>query len=503
MAGFLTRITRAAFAGLEQRSSLENPQVPLSYPAEWLLDIFNGGRTDSGVRVSELTALQVGTVFACVNTISNAMAQLPLEVYERKIINSRHAQKKAYDHNLWDLLHKEPNPEMTSFTWIKTMLVHDLLWSNAYTEIQRDASNQIIGLWPRNPARTRAIRSLRSMVIEGTLHPAGTLLYETSESLMNNSGPVGTDSADFALANRRLILAEDMIHVPGLSLDGRVGQGTIYLTRQIIGLALATEKYGAKFFGNGARPAGILTIPSKMEDKAIDNLRRSWAEAHGGENQFKVAVLEQGVKFEKIAATPEEGQMLQTRNYQRAELCAIFNMPPHMVAAVDKASGKSTVEQNSIEFLTYCLSPWRKAWEQELERKLFPKLGRTANKYTAKFDTRHLLYPDAESRSKFYASGRQWGYLNKNDIREMEGFNPDETEAGELYMVQVNMQNDQALVEGGAADGAKPPIPEAKNTGKPVKTVASQQAGNKKKGRRDYDSTESEDATETPNTAQE
>jgi HK97 family phage portal protein len=477
----------------EYRSSLENPQVPLSYPAEWLLDIFNGGRTDSGIRVSEMTALQVGTVYACVNIISNGFASMPLNVYERLITKAgRVIKKKAFDHSLMPLLNCEPNVEMTTFTWLKTMMIHDLLWGNAFTEIQRDGANQIIGLWPRNPARTRAIRCLKPLLLEGTIHPAGTLIYETTENLADNDTPSAAENTELHLGKRRLILAEDMIHVPGMSLDGRVGQSTIWLSRQIIGLALATEKYGAKFFGNGARPAGILKLPNKLEEKAIENLRRSWAEAHGGENQFKVAVLEQGIEFQKIAATPEEGQMLGTRNYQRSEICSVFNVPLHMVASGDAKSGKSNVEQNSIEFVLYCLTPWITAWEKELQRKLFPKMGRTANKFVPKFDKRHLLYPDADSRAKFYASGRQWGYLSKNDVLDFEDMNPDESPAGDVYMVQVNMQNDQALVEGGAADGAKPPVPKAPApvpvapaaaapAAKPAKGKASQAAGKGKK----------------------
>jgi HK97 family phage portal protein len=450
-----------AAAAFEKRSSLENPQVPLSFPAEWLLDIFNGGRTDSGIRVSEMTALQVATVYACVNIISSAFACLPLNVYERLEIRGRQGKKKAPNHPLMNLLHNEPNEEMTSFNFLKTVMVHDLLFGNAFVEIQRHPKTAAIdALWPRNPARTKAIRLLRPMTIEGTVYPGGTLLYETTENLMSSDpNAVEVQGAKVEEGVRRLILAEDMLHVPGLSLDGRVGQSTVFLARQIIGLALATEKYGAKFFGNGARPAGILTLPNKPEDKAIENLRRSWAEAHGGENQFKVAVLEAGVKFEKIAATPEEGQMLQTRNYERAEICSVFNVPLHMVAASEKA-GKSNVEQSSIEFVLYCLSPWIISWEKEFERKLFPKVGRTANQYFPHFDRRHLLYPDADSRAKFYASGRQWGYLTKNDILELEDLNPDESPAGDICMVQVNMQSDKALVPGGSADGSRKPAPE-------------------------------------------
>jgi HK97 family phage portal protein len=442
------------FNSFEQRTSIENPQTPLSYPAEWLLDIFNGGRTDSGIRVSEMTALQVGTVFACVNTIANGVASLPLQVYERLISDNRHTKKVAHDHNLYPLLHDAPNTEMTTHTWIKTLMCHSLLWGNGYCEIQRDGTNQIIGIWPRNPARTRPIRNTRPILIEGDTLAPGTLIFETMESLMSNSDPSTADNQetnDLHLGTRRLVLAEDMIHVPGLSLDGRLGQGTVYLARQIMGLALATEKYGAKFFGNGARPAGILTIPNALEDKAVENLRRSWAEAHGGENQFKVAVLEKGVEFAKIASTPDEGQMNATRQYQRTEIAAVFGVPLHMVAANDKGGGKSNVEQQSIEFVLYCLNPWLNALEQEFARKIFPKVGRSAGKYFAKFDVRRLLYPSADSRAKFYASGKQWGYLSSNDIRELEDMNPIDDGGGDLYWAPVNMQPATMPVTGGPA----------------------------------------------------
>jgi HK97 family phage portal protein len=429
----------------EYRSSLENPQTPLSYPAEWLLDIFNGGRTDSGIRVSEMTALQVGTVLACVNLIGNGVAGLPLNVYEKVITDNRLAKRLAHNHDLFDVLANEPNPEMTRFTWMKTAIVHDLLWGNSYSEIQRDNGNQIIGLWPRNPSRTRPIRTLRPLRIEGDILPAGSLVYETTESLMDNNPSTATDSPNFndnlSLGTRRIVLAEDMLHVPGLSLDGRLGQGPVYLARQIIGLSLATEKYAAKFFGNGARPLGILEYPAKMDELAIENLRRSWSEAHGGENTHKTGILEQGVKYIKVGSTPEEGQMLNTREFQRNEICSIFNVPPHMVGDLEK-SARSNVEQGAIEFVLYCLGPWLEAYEQEFRRKLFPKRGRTSNKFFAKFDARRLMYPDAESRAVFYTSGKQNGYLNSNDIRELEDMNPIPAEqGGDVYTVQVNMQN--------------------------------------------------------------
>ena len=456
---WLTRMFDGAVSrALELRTSLENPQTPLSYPAEWLLDIFNGGRTDSGIRVSEMTALQVGTVFAAVNLISDGVSSLPVHVYQKTKIAGRASKSIADDSSLYGIIHQNPNPEMTNAVFMKTLIVHDLLWGNAYAEIERNASAQIIALWPRNPARTRPIRLLKALTLEGDLLPPGTMLYETSDSLEDCSSAVIDENPDKSTMTnsglRRLVLAENMIHVPGLSLDGRLGQSTVWLARQAFGLALATEKYGAKFFGNGARPAGILTLPNKLEDKAIDTLRRSWAEAHGGENQFRIAVLEQGVKYEKIAATPEEGQMLETRRYEREEICAIFGVPAHMVCAQEKG-GKSNVEQSSIEFVLYCLHPWLNRYEQEFGRKLFPTMGRSAGKYFVKFDTRKLMYPDAAARSTFYSQGKQWGFLNTNMILELEDMNPvEDKKVGETFWQPINMQDAGDPQKLGAEDQA-------------------------------------------------
>lgn len=434
--------------GIQKRSSLENPGTPLSYPAEWLLDIFNGGRTDSGLRVSEMTALQVTTVFQCVTIIANGIASHPLHVIERSIQDGRVSKKIAYDHPLYELLSHEPNPEMTSTTFRRTIQCHKLLWGNGYAEIERDLNtSRIIAIWPRNPARTRPVRLTSAATIEGTVYPPGTMCYETYDPL-RDSQILEQDNNNQHYGFRRIVLAEDMLHFPGLSLDGRIGQDVVILARQAVGLALATEKYGAKFFGNGAIPQGILGVPGDMTDVQWETLKRSWAESHGGENSHKTGVLPPGVTYTKTGSSPNEGQMIETRQHQRLEIASMFNVPGHMVGVNGDDAGKSTVEQSSIEFKLFCLDPHIVDWEQELKRKLFPTSGsgyisiRARNdkaKYGASFDMRKLMYPDAGSRATFYGSGKQWGYLCTNDIHELEGMNPVEDGSGDKYWMPQNM----------------------------------------------------------------
>ncbi len=486
MANLIQKAARSAvayalFGGRgERRSSLENPQTPLSFPAEWLLDIFNGGRTDSGIRVSELTALQVSTVMACINVISRGVGMLPLHVFERAMQQKRVAKYKAHDHYLYPTLRKEPNCEMTATTFFRTFMCHALLWGNAYAEITYDKGGRVHSIWPRNPHMTTPQRLLQKEYIDGDWHPAGTLVYRTSEQFnqaINEDGSIKQSGFE------RIILAENMIHVPGLTIDGRIGQSTIWLARQIIGLALASEKYSAKFFGNGAVPRGILEIANDMEEKAVEELRRQWHEAHGGENSHKVAVLTAGMKFTPIAFNAEQSQLLETRKFQRGEIAALFNVPGHMVGDTNE-KGKSNVEQSSIEFLTYTLTPWLVAIEQEFERKLFPDKGQTANKFFPKFDTHILKYPDAATRAQLFNGGKQWGYLNTNDIHEFEDLNPVSGPGGERYWMPINMQDaDDPQTLGANAQAAfdknnpehssvKPPTPALNLTLAPGKTVA-------------------------------
>lgn len=433
--GFFERTMNAL--GFERRSSLENPQTPLSYPAEWLLDIFNGGRTDAGLRISEMVALQSATVFQCVMIIANAMATSPFNVYERQPDGGK---KIAADHPLNYLLNKRPNPEMTSATLRRTVQCHKLLWGNGYIEIERNPNtNRIVALWPRNPARTRPVRTLAPMELEGTLWPQGTMMYETYD-FMKDTQIMEQDNDNQNYGFRRLVLAEDMIHMPGLSLDGRLGQDVVILARQAIGLALAAEKFGAKFFGNGAIPTGVFATPGDMTDVQLEVFKRSWAESHGGENHHKTGVLPPGVTYTKTGATPEEGQMLQTRQHQKSEIASFFNVPSHMVGVKDNDAGKSSVEQSSIEFKLFCVDPHANDWEQEFEVKLFPAKGPVMSKFYAGFDMRKLMYPTAESRALLYNGGKQWGYLTTNRIADMEGWNPADDGTGEQYWMPINMQ---------------------------------------------------------------
>lgn len=448
----------------EVRSSLENPQTPLSHPAEWLLDIFNGGRTDSGIRVSEMTALQVTTIFACCEIKAGAIGALHLKIFEKQVTpDGRLKRVIAHDHDYWDLLEHQPNPEMSAFTLKKTLQVHRMLWGNCYAEFQRDRNSRIVAIWPRNPARMRPHRLMKATKIVTSdgleiVGRAGQMVYVTTEGMETESMDPENPSPDpQGPGGDRYILPEDILHIPGLSLDGRIGQDVIQLARNAVGLALATEKFAGKFFGNGAVGRGMFMVPGgsiSNEDRA--QLVQELLAAYGGENIHRPMLLDGGLEYKETATKPNEAQFLETREHQVVEICRIFTVPPHMVGVTEKTSRANT-EQIGQEFLTFSLSPDLRAWEQEVKRKMLPppERGRNAaRKFGVFFDTFPLVTPSASDQRAYYQAMIQWGILEPNDVRELMQMNPLDTPGADSTWMQINMAPVDQLFKTPALPGA-------------------------------------------------
>jgi len=229
---------------------------------------------------------------------------------------------------------------------------------------------------------------------------------------------------------------EEILHLPGLGFDGLIGYSPIAMAKHAIGMALATEEYGAKFFANGANPGGVLEHPGVIKD--IQRVKDSWNSAYQGSmNSHRVAVLEEGMKFQAIGIPPEQAQFLETRKFQINEIARIFRIPPHMVGDLEKSSF-SNIEQQSLEFVKYTLNPWVVRWEQALKQSLL--LPSEKQTMFIKFNLDGLLRGDYQGRMQGYATGRQNGWLSTNDIRELEDLNRVPTaEGGDLYLVNGNM----------------------------------------------------------------
>lgn len=391
--GVLSRL----LGGAEKRGTLRNPSP------EDLLALARH-RTTTGVSVTPESALAYSAVLACIRVLSESVATLPFILYERL----DRGKQRATEHWLYPLLHDAPNPAMTRFEWMSTVVGHLAGWGNAFAEIQVNGAGQPIALWPLPPNK---------VTVGGS--PVEGLTYSYNDKT-GRPWPIA---------------AERMLHLRGLGSDGVIGYSVLALARESVGLGLATQEFGARWFGNGARPSVVLEHPGVLGDEAYERLRNNWLEKHQGlENSHRVAILEEGMKVETIGIPPEDSQFLETRKFQRTEIASIFRVPPHMIGDLERATF-SNIEQQSIDFVTYTLGPWLSCIEQRIGMSLLSPGER--QRLFAEFLAAGLLRGDIQTRYAAYAVGRNWGWLSANDVRELENLNP--VDGGDMYLVPLNM----------------------------------------------------------------
>ncbi|MCK8826398.1 phage portal protein [Natroniella acetigena] len=380
------------------------------------MKLIGGQPSSTGIDVNEKNALSNTAVWACVTRLSESIASLPLKTY-RKL--EPRGKEPAKDHYLYDVLHDQPNPEMTSFTFRECMQGHVLTWGNAYAEIVFDNAGRVKALWPLLPDRTYPVR-----------HPnTGQIEYRTSIPGMGN----------YKLPAYRVF------HMLGYSWNGLKGYSPIAWHRETIGLGMAAKKYGAKFYANDSRPGGLLKTPEVLDDQARKNLKKSWENAQGGlENAHRVAVLEHGLEWQQTGIPPEDAQYIETRKFETEEVARIYNMPLHKIQDLTNATF-SNIEEQNIDYVVDTLRPWIVRWEQQMKKDLF--LGtETRKNYFPEFLVDGLLRGDIESRYNAYSTARQWGWYSANDIRELENENPI-GEKGDIYMFPQNMISAEQALE--------------------------------------------------------
>lgn len=370
-----------------------------------LREYMRGTQSATGIGITEESAMRAAAVYACVRVISETVASLPLHVYQRK---DERSKVRAYSHPLYRLLHDRPNSWQTSFEFREMLQSHLCLRGRAFAYINRDTDGNVRELIPLHPDHV-TVEQL----------PDYSLVYRVDRS---------------HLRREPVVLGQSQIlHLRGLSSDGVDGRSVIGDAREALGLALATQEYGARFFRNDATPGVVLVHPTRLSPEAQKRLEISWNEAHAGSGSARrTAVLEEGMKIERLSMTAEDAQFLETRKFSRSEIAGLFRVPPHMIGDLEKATF-SNIEHQAIDFVVHCIRPWLVRWEQALSRDLFlaPVL------YFAEFNVDGLLRGDIRSRYEAYAIGRQWGWLSRNDIREKENMNP--IEGGDDYLTPLNM----------------------------------------------------------------
>ena len=370
--------------------------------------------------------MQIATVYACVRLLAETVAGLPLHLYKFTDGDEK-GKMRAKDHPLYRILYRQPNPEMTAFSFREVMMTHLLLWGNCYAQIIRDGRNGVLGLYPLLPENVEVDRDEKGQIY---------YIYHA----YTDEKP-GENNKDIYF--RR----DEIFHVPGLGFNGLVGFSPIAMMKNALGTTLAVEKYGSSFFRNGAQPSGVLEHPGVLKDPS--KIRENWSDVYGGANNaHKVAVLEEGMVYKPISLPPEDSQFLSTRQFGVNEICRIFRVPPHMVQNLEHATF-SNIEHQSIDFVVHTLTPWLVRFEQAIIKDLL--MEEEQDTYFPKFNVDGLLRGDYKSRMEGYAIGINNGFMSPNECRRLEQFDciPPE-KGGDSYMVNGSMVR---LEDVGAAYG--------------------------------------------------
>lgn len=388
---------------------------------------FGGAPTATGVKVDESSALNYSAVWAATRILSENIASLPLILYRRL---PKGGKDRDALNPLYRVLHDQPNSKMDSFSFWECSSAHLLNWGNAYAEQERDGAGRVIGLWPIHPSRVY-VEQLSS-----------TNIYHVHSS-DGRSVPVP---------------ASRMLHFTGpLSEDGVIGKGVIQQARESIGLGIATERYGASFFGKGAKPQGVLKHPKALSELAVKNMRVSWAATQGGPENFGMPlILEQGTEWVPISIPPEDAQFLQTRQHNITEIARWYRIPPHMLADLSRATF-SNVEQQSLDFVIQSLRPWLVRIEKAIQRQL---IGDESN--LAEFLVDGLLRGDSVTRTQSLTQRWLNGNICQDEWRAIENLNPLPDGKGQIYFVPMNLTTIERMIEGPQEQA--PPKSPAKET---------------------------------------
>ena len=380
--------TRAAVKVLFGNRQPGDRVITAAYPSE------------AGVHVSEDAAMRFATVHACVRVISEDVGALPLHLYRRLKDGGK---ERATDHPLYALLHDRPNPEMTSVSFREAMMVNALLTGNGYAFIEYERSGRIKALWPMLSSEVQPYRT-----------DAGELRYRAA----------GMD-----------LRASEVFHLPGLGYDGLVGMSPIAYARESIGLGIAAERYGEKFFRNGTHVGGVVSVKDELSDDQFERLRNQFSGMFRGlQNAHGVPVLEGGATYTQLGIPPEDAQFLETRKYQRSEIAAIYRVPPHMIGDLERATF-SNIEQQDLAYLQRSLMPWLVRIEQQGNAKLLADGDRAL--YTMEHDTAGFMRGETATRMQAYSTAIMSGIMTPNEARRRENLNP--LPGGDDILLPLNM----------------------------------------------------------------
>ncbi|WP_335983397.1 phage portal protein [Acinetobacter haemolyticus] len=379
------------------------PQI-ISSPDD-LMRIFGAEYITGGDPVTPLRAMQLATVFTCVRVLAESMGMLPCRLYRRE------GKKKipAEEHKLHDLLYVAPNDFMTAQEFWELLMVCLCLRGNFYA-YKVYALGQVVELLPIDPS-----------TVTPKLKDDWTVEYHVSFK----------DGV-------RVLTQDEIWHVRLFTLDGLNGLNPVAYARKCFSLGLDLEAHASNLFKNGAVTSGVLETEESLTDDAFNRLKTEFTENHTGlANVYRPLILEKGLKWKPTALNFEDSQFLETRNFQKNEICGLYRVPPHLAAMMEKMT-LNNIEHMGMSFVNYSLVPYMTRIESRIKVGLIKPDER--KKYYAKFNAGALLRGDLKSRYEYYGKGIQWGFLSPNDVRELEDMDP--RDGGDVYLTPMNMTTD-------------------------------------------------------------
>lgn len=374
----------------------------------------------TGIKVTEKSAMQHSIVYACIKVLSESMASLPLVLYKEDEQGNR---TKAKDHSLYYLLNTQPNNEVTTMQWRETMIANICLNGNHFTQIIRNGAGQIVQLWGLDTSRITAKR----------LESTGEIVF-----LYNYSGK---EDKQYAFK------FNEILNIAGLSFDGICGISPIAYERESIALSMAMEKFGSTFFGNGASPSGIFSIEGELTDTAFNRMKEDFEKSYAGmKNSNKPMILEGGAKFSPITMTNTDSQFLEGRRFQKEDISMLYRVPLHMLNDLAKANYNS-IEQLSLGFVVYSLTPWLVRIEQCMNRDLLTEKEKKQG-YYIKHNLAGLLRGDIKTRFETYQMGRNTGIYTLDDVLKLEDMNQVGGDIGSMRVMQGAMTTVENIKNG-------------------------------------------------------
>lgn len=419
----------------------------ISFPADYFAGWFGVAPSESGVEVNELTAMQIAAFVGVQRVLGDAVSLTPLEVVE---INKDGSEAVTYEHPLADVLQLQMNPETTAADVKQTGQIHLLQTGNFYGEIGYNGAGQPAAIYPRSPFATFPYRNIAG---EQGRRPAGPL----------DNGELFYKTTDTPGHYERAIRRQDMVHVKGMGLDSLVGLSPVkYYAREVLGTDLAAQSFSAKFFANDARPGGYLKAPGFLNPDRKKQALMSWMAGHARGQANKPALLDGGWTWEKVGVPPNEAQFIETRKFNREQIAAIFGVPPHFLGISEES--RANMEQRALEFLVFVLKPWLNKWEQAINIKMFPRAGRNAGRFYARFNTTNFERATYADLLKGVQMGRYAGLYTADDGRrllgeqpysnkELKSNNPAEKLLRPVNMVYVTEQDLKAQTESPQGSG--------------------------------------------------